>query len=126
MPDSTRQTHWPPLALPLRRRWRVPPLAQAVKNHVGALRFTSHSALLAYQRGIQRLVSDLRSSSFRRTPMAWRFAAVDVDYCRDGGLGGVGIPLRTRAHQVIAVRCPREKGIDGQKFLASDAAYQAR
>ena len=58
-------------------------------------------------------------------PMAVAIASGDVDYAVTAISGGLVSLADKGAIKVIGGALSEEKGIDGQKFLASDAAYQA-
>ncbi|MBL4892395.1 MAG: ABC transporter substrate-binding protein [Rhizobiaceae bacterium] len=106
----------------------MPALAQSRKIRVGALRFTSHSAtFIAVVRGYFKDAGlDVELKFFQAaTPMAVAIAAGDVDYAVTAISGGL-VPLADKgAIKVIGGALSEEAGIDGQKILASDAAFKA-
>jgi NitT/TauT family transport system substrate-binding protein len=95
---------------------------------VGALRFTSHSAsFIAYERGyFAEAGLDVEFEFFQAAqPMAVAIASGDVDYAVTAISGGLVSLADKGAIKVIGGALSEEAGIDGQKFLASDAAFQA-
>ncbi|MFQ5624174.1 MAG: ABC transporter substrate-binding protein [Paracoccaceae bacterium] len=95
---------------------------------VGALRFTSHSAsFVAFERGYfadQGL--DVEFKFFQAAqPMAVAIASGDVDYAVTAISGGLISLAEKGALKVIGGALSEEKGIDGQKILASNAAFDA-
>jgi NitT/TauT family transport system substrate-binding protein len=98
------------------------------KIKVGALRFTSHSAsFIAYERGyFAEAGLDVEFEFFQAAqPMAVAIASGDVDYAVTAISGGLVSLADKGAIKVIGGALSEEAGIDGQKFLASDAAFQA-
>ncbi|MGC9417604.1 MAG: ABC transporter substrate-binding protein [Rhodovulum sp.] len=111
-------------ALPLMAR---PALAQT-KLTVGALRFTSHAAsFVAYERGYFAAEGlDVEFKFFQAAqPMAVAIASGDADYAVTAISGGLISLAEKGATKVIGGALSEEKGIDGQKILASNAAYEA-
>lgn len=106
----------------------APAIAQNRRIVVGALRFTSHSAsFIAAERAyFQEAGLDVELRFFQAAqPMAVAIASGDVDYAVTAISGGL-ISLADRgAIKVIGGALSEEPGIDGQKILASDAAFQA-
>ncbi|TCP40888.1 ABC transporter substrate-binding protein [Rhodovulum marinum] len=110
--------------LPLMAR---PALAQT-KLTVGALRFTSHAAsFVAYERGYFAAEGlDVEFKFFQAAqPMAVAIASGDADYAVTAISGGLISLAEKGATKVIGGALSEEKGIDGQKILASNAAYEA-
>ena len=106
----------------------APAVAQGKKITLGALRFTSHSGtFVAYQREYFKQAGlDVELKFFQAAqPMAVAIASGDVDYAVTAISGGLVSLADKGAIKVIGGALSEEKGIDGQKFLASDAAYQA-
>lgn len=106
----------------------TPALAMNKKIKVGALRFTSHSAsFIAYERGyFAEAGLDVEFEFFQAAqPMAVAIASGDVDYAVTAISGGLVSLADKGAIKVIGGALSEEAGIDGQKFLASDAAFQA-
>ena len=106
----------------------TPALAQNRKITVGALRFTSHSAsFVAVERGYFADAGlDVELKFFQAAqPMAVAIASGDVDYAVTAISGGLISLAEKGAIKVIGGGLSEEKGIDGQKILASDAAFQA-
>ncbi|ATF17298.1 ABC transporter substrate-binding protein [Phaeobacter gallaeciensis] len=106
----------------------TPALASKRKIVLGALRFTSHSAsFIAQERGYFADAGlDVELRFFQAaSPMSVAIASGDVDYAVTAMSGGL-ISLANRgAIKVIGGALSEEPGIDGQKILVSDAAYQA-
>ena len=101
------------------------PARAASKVTVGALRFTSHAAsFVAYERGYFKEAGlDVDFRFFQAAqPMAVAIASGDVDYAVTAISGGLVSLADKGAIKVIGGALSEEKGIDGQKFLASDAA----
>ncbi|ASM72202.1 MULTISPECIES: ABC transporter substrate-binding protein [Roseobacteraceae] len=106
----------------------APALAQNKKIVVGALRFTSHAAsFIAVERGyFQEAGLDVELRFFQAAqPMAVAIASGDVDYAVTAVSGGLISLADKGAVKVIGGGLTEEPGIDGQKILASDAAFQA-
>lgn len=106
----------------------APAIAQNRKITVGALRFTSHSAsFIAVERGyFAEAGLDVELKFFQAAqPMAVAIASGDVDYAVTAVSGGLISLAQKGAIKVIGGALSEEKGIDGQKILASDAAFQA-
>ncbi|QFT31630.1 ABC transporter substrate-binding protein [Roseibium porphyridii] len=106
----------------------APALASNRKIKVGALRFTSHSgSFIAFERGYFADAGlDVEFQFFQAAqPMAVAIASGDVDYAVTAISGGLISLADKGAIKVIGGALSEEKGIDGQKFLISDAAYQA-
>ena len=111
-------------ALPLVGR---PALANT-SIRVGALRFTSHApSFVAVERGYfadAGLNVELKFFQAAQ-PMAVAIASGDADYAVTAISGGLISLADKGAAKVIGGALSEEKGIDGQKILASNAAYDA-
>jgi NitT/TauT family transport system substrate-binding protein len=95
---------------------------------VGALRFTSHSAsFVAFERGYFADEGlDVEFEFFQAAqPMAVAIASGDVDYAVTAISGGLVSLAEKGAAKVIGGALSEEDGIDGQKILASVAAFDA-
>jgi NitT/TauT family transport system substrate-binding protein len=106
----------------------APAIAQNKKIVVGALRFTSHSAsFIAAERAyFANAGLDVELRFFQAAqPMAVAIASGDVDYAVTAISGGLISLADKGAIKVIGGALSEEPGIDGQKILASDAAFQA-
>lgn len=106
----------------------APAIAANKKIKVGALRFTSHSgSFIAFERGYFADAGlDVEFEFFQAAqPMAVAIASGDVDYAVTAMSGGLISLADKGAIKVIGGALSEEAGIDGQKFLASDAAFQA-
>jgi NitT/TauT family transport system substrate-binding protein len=106
----------------------TPALAAKKKVKVGALRFTSHSAsFIALERGYFADAGlDVEFEFFQAAqPMAVAIASGDIDYAVTAVSGGLISLAQKGAIKVIGGALSEEAGIDGQKILVSDAAYQA-
>lgn len=106
----------------------APAIAANRKIKVGALRFTSHSgSFIAYERGYFADAGlDVEFEFFQAAqPMAVAVASRDIDYAVTAISGGLISLAQKGAVKVIGGALSEEPGIDGQKILASDAAYQA-
>lgn len=106
----------------------APAIAQNKKITVGALRFTSHSgSFIAVERGYFADAGlDVELKFFQAaTPMATAIASGDVDYAVTAMSGGLVSLADKGAIKVIGGALSEEPGIDGQKILASDAAFKA-
>lgn len=105
----------------------TPALANT-KLTVGALRFTSHAAsFVAFERGYfaeAGLDVDFRFFEAAQ-PMAVAIASGDADYAVTAISGGLISLAEKGAAKVIGGAVSEEPGIDGQKILVSDAAFQA-
>lgn len=138
----TKITRRPTARLPLDRRHAlglmgsaaaisalpVPARAANKKITVGALRFTSHSAsFIGVERGYFAAAGlDVELKFFQAAqPMAVAIASGDVDYAVTAMSGGLISLADKGAIKVIGGALSEEPGIDGQKILASDAAFQA-
>ena len=98
------------------------------KLNIGAINFTSHAAsFIAFERGYFADESfDVEFKFFLAAqPMADAIASVDADYAVTAISGGLISLAEKGAVKVSGGSLSEEKGIDGQKILASDAAYQA-
>ncbi|MBE1285596.1 MAG: ABC transporter substrate-binding protein [Rhodobacteraceae bacterium] len=98
------------------------------KINVGALRFTSHAAsFVAFERGyFAEEGLDVEFKFFQAAqPMAVAIASGDADYAVTAISGGLISLAEKGAAKVIGGALSEEKGIDGQKILASNAAYEA-
>lgn len=96
--------------------------------NVGALRFTSHAAsFVAFERGYFRDEGlDVTFRFFQAAqPMAVAIASGDADYAVTAISGGLVSLANKGAAKVIGGALAEEKGVDGQKILASTAAYDA-
>ncbi len=105
----------------------TPALANT-KVKVGALNFTSHAAsFVAYERGyFAEAGLDVEFEFFQAAqPMAVAIASGDADYAVTAISGGLISLAEKGATKVIGGALSEEKGIDGQKILVSDAAFQA-
>ncbi|WP_305986107.1 ABC transporter substrate-binding protein [Roseibium sp. MMSF_3544] len=105
----------------------APAIAQNKKIVVGALRFTSHSgSFIAVERGyFAEAGLDVELKFFQAAqPMAVAIASGDVDYAVTAVSGGLISLADKGAIKVIGGALSEEKGIDGQKILASDAAFK--
>lgn len=106
----------------------MPALASGTKLTVGALRFTSHAAsFVAFERGYFTDEGlDVSFEFFQAAqPMAVAIASGDADYAVTAISGGLISLAEKGAAKVIGGALSEEQGIDGQKVLASDAAFQA-
>ena len=106
----------------------APALAQNRKITVGALRFTSHAgSFIAVERGyFDQAGLDVELRFFEAAqPMAVAVASGDVDYAVTAISGGLVSLAQKGAVKVIGGALSEEEGIDGQKILVSDAAFQA-
>lgn len=106
----------------------APALAANRKIKVGALRFTSHSgSFIAFERGyFADSGLDVEFEFFQAAqPMAVAVASGDVDYAVTAVSGGLISLADKGAVKVIGGALSEEEGIDGQKYLASDAAFRA-
>ncbi len=106
----------------------APALAANRKVTVGALRFTSHSgSFIAFERGyFAQAGLDVEFKFFQAAqPMAVAIASGDVDYAVTAVSGGLISLAQKGAIKVIGGALSEEPGIDGQKILASDAAFKA-
>lgn len=104
------------------------PATAGTKLKVGALRFTSHSAsFVAFERGYFAAEGlDVEFKFFQAAqPMAVAIASGDADYAVTAISGGLISLADKGAAKIIGGALSEEAGIDGQKFLVSDAAYQA-
>ena len=106
----------------------TPAIAKNKKIVVGALRFTSHSgSFIALQRGYFASAGlDVELKFFQAAqPMAVAIASGDVDYALTAISGGLVSLADKGAIKVFGGGLSEEPGIDGQKILASKAAYKA-
>ncbi len=106
----------------------APAFAAKKTVKVGALRFTSHSgSFVAFERGyFTEAGLDVEFEFFQAAqPMAVAIASGDVDYAVTAMSGGLISLADKGAIKVIGGALSEEAGIDGQKILASDAAFQA-
>ena len=98
------------------------------KIKVGALSFTSHAGnFIAKERGyFDEAGLDVEFEFFQAAqPMAVAIASGDVDYALTAISGGLISLAQKGAIKVIGGGLSEEEGINGQVFLASDAAFQA-
>ena len=106
----------------------APAIAMNRKIKVGALRFTSHSgSFIAFERGYFKEAGlDVEFKFFQAAqPMAVAIASGDIDYAVTAVSGGLISLAQKGAIKVIGGALSEEAGIDGQKILASDTAFQA-
>jgi len=106
----------------------LPVSAANTKINVGALRFTSHAAsFVAFERGyFSDEGLDVEFKFFQAAqPMAVAIASGDADYAVTAISGGLISLAEKGAAKVIGGALSEEAGIDGQKILASDAAFKA-
>lgn len=106
----------------------APAYAAGRKITVGALRFTSHSgSFIAHERNYFADAGlDVELKFFQAAqPMAVAIASGDVDYAVTAISGGLVSLADKGAIKVIGGALSEEPGIDGQKILASDAAFKA-
>jgi NitT/TauT family transport system substrate-binding protein len=106
----------------------APAIAQGRKITLGALRFTSHSGtFVALEREYFKQAGlDVEVKFFQAAqPMAVAIASGDVDYDVTAISGGLVSLADKGAIKVIGGALQEEAGIDGQKFLVSDAAFKA-
>jgi NitT/TauT family transport system substrate-binding protein len=106
----------------------APAIAGNNKIKVGALRFTSHSGnFIAQERGyFAEAGLDVEFEFFQAAqPMAVAIASGDIDYAVTAISGGLISLADKGAIKVIGGALKEEAGIDGQKYLISDASYQA-
>lgn len=106
----------------------APALAQGRKITVGALPFTSHAgSFIARERGyFDEAGLGVELKFFQAAqPMAVAIASGDVDFGVTAISGGLISLADKGAVKVIGGALSEEPGIDGQKILASDQAYQA-
>ena len=106
----------------------APAIAANKKIVVGTLRFTSHSAsFIAAERAYFKDAGlDVELRFFQAAqPMAVAIASGDVDYAVTAISGGLISLADKGAIKVIGGALSEEPGIDGQKILASDAAFKA-
>ena len=101
--------------------------AAGQKIKVGALRFTSHAAsFVALERGYfadAGLEVELKFFQAAQ-PMAVAIASKDIDYAVTAISGGLISLAEKGAVKVIGGALTEEKGIDGQKILASNQAHE--
>ena len=108
--------------------WLGSPALAKTKIKVGALRFTSQAAsLVAFERGdFAEAGLDVEFKFFQAAqPMAVAIASRDADYAVTAVSGGLISLADKGAAKVIGGALSEEKGIDGQKILASNKAYDA-
>ena len=106
----------------------APAIASGRKITLGALRFTSHSGtFVALEREyFKQAGMDVEVKFFQAAqPMAVAIASGDVDYVVTAISGGLVSLADKGAIKVIGGALQEEAGIDGQKFLVSDAAFKA-
>ena len=106
----------------------APAIAAGGKTVIGALRLTSHSAsFVAEQRGYfadAGIDAELRFFDAAQ-PMAVAIASGDVDFGITAMTGALISLADKGAVRVIGGALQEEPGVDGQKILVSDAAFQA-
>lgn len=103
------------------------PAYARTKIKVGALRFTSHAAsFVAFERGYFADAGlDVEFKFFQAAqPMAIAIASGDADYAVTAISGGLISLAEKGATKVIGGALSEEKGIEGQKILASNKAYE--
>lgn len=96
--------------------------------NLGALRFVSHApSYIAYERGYFKEVGlDVSFDFFEAAqPMAIAIASGDTDYAMTAISGGLISLADKGVAKVIGGALSEEKGVSGQKILASNAAYEA-
>lgn len=96
--------------------------------NLGALRFVSHApSYIAYERGYFKDVGlDVSFDFFEAAqPMAIAIASGDADYAMTAISGGLISLADKGVAKVIGGALSEEKGVSGQKILASNAAYEA-
>ncbi len=106
----------------------APAIASGKKIVVGALPFTSHSgSFVAFERNYFADAGlDVELKFFQAAqPMAVAIASGDVDYAVTAVSGGLISLADKGAIKVIGGALSEESGIDGQKILASDAAFKS-
>jgi len=106
----------------------APAIAQGRKIVLGALSFTSHAGtFVAVENGyFKEAGMDVELRFFQAAqPMAVAIASGDVDYAVTAISGGLVSLADKGAIKVIGGGLQEEQGIDGQKFLVSDAAFKA-
>lgn len=106
----------------------TPAISLNRKIKVGALRFTSHSAsFVAVEKAyFEDAGLDVELKFFQAaTPMAVAIASGDIDFAVTAISGGLISLADKGAIKVIGGGLSEEKGIDGQKILASDTAFKA-
>jgi NitT/TauT family transport system substrate-binding protein len=106
----------------------APAIAQGRKIMLGALSFTSHAGtFVAAERDYFKEAGlDVEIRFFDAAqPMAVAIASGDLDYAVTAISGGLVSLADKGAIKVIGGALQEEPGIDGQKFLVSDAAFQA-
>ncbi|MBE1296777.1 ABC transporter substrate-binding protein [Phycobacter azelaicus] len=106
----------------------APAIAKNSKAVVGALSLTSHSgSFIAVERNyFAEAGLDVELKFFQAAqPMAVAIASGDVDFGVTAISGGLLSLAQKGAVKVIGGALSEEAGIDGQKILASDAAFQA-
>ncbi len=102
------------------------PALAGTKINVGALHFTSHAAsFVAFERGyFSDEGLDVEFKFFQAAqPMAVAVASGDADFGVTAISGGLVSLAEKGAAKVIGGALSEEPGIDGQKILASNAAY---
>jgi len=106
----------------------LPTLAANQKINVGALRFTSHAAsFVAFERGYFADAGlDVEFKFFQAAqPMAVAVASGDVGYAVTAISGGLISLAEKGAAKVIGGALSESAGIDGQKIIVSDKAFQS-
>jgi NitT/TauT family transport system substrate-binding protein len=106
----------------------APAFAQNKKVVVGALSLTSHAAsFIALERGyLAKAGLDVELKFFQAAqPMAVAIASGDVDFGVTAMTGGLISLAQKGAVKVFGGALSEEPGIDGQKLLASNAAFDA-
>ena len=104
------------------------PAIASTKVNVGALRFTSHAAsFVAFERGyFSDAGFDVEFKFFQAAqPMAVAIASGDADFAVTAISGGLISLADKGAIKVIGGALSEEPGIDGQKIIASNAAFDA-
>jgi NitT/TauT family transport system substrate-binding protein len=106
----------------------APAIAQGRKIMLGALPFTSHAGtfVAAQKEYFKEAGLDVEIRFFDAAqPMAVAIASGDLDYAVTAISGGLVSLADKGAIKVIGGALQEEPGIDGQKFIVSDAAFQA-
>ena len=106
----------------------APAIAANRKTVVGALRFTSHAgSFVAVERGhFSKAGLDVELKFFQAAqPMAVAIASGDVEFGVTAISGGLLSLAQKGAIKVIGGALSEEAGIDGQKILASNSAFDA-
>lgn len=106
----------------------LPSYADDTKINVGALRFTSHAAtFVAFERGYFKDEGlDVEFKFFQAAqPMAVGVASKDIDYAVTAISGGLISLAEKGAIKVIGGALMEEAGVEGQKIIVSNKAFDA-